>query len=318
MEDIGSIYSGFIMAGYLPEIKEYSKGKEVEAGENVDLTVEVDILDASGIKVWAMIKPPGYVPPKVDEGYESPELGLIEVEFEKESGNSKVFKGMYNFPCGGEYEVVYYVKDSSGNVVWTPPEVFHSLGEGCVNSNNLMINSGWNLLGLFYEPYDSSVESVLGDIIYKVVSVWKWGGDNWMVYLPSFEDKGIQYAKSKGFGPLQDINSGEGFWVNSIGSGTISISGIPSQDTTLQIDPGWNLISLKVNKKKSIDELISGNEDKIMSVWKWLGDKWAVNLPAYGQDATEQYASSKGFQVLTEINPGEGFWINAKEGIILK
>lgn len=47
---------------------------------------------------------------------------------------------------------------------------------------------------------------------------------------------------------------------------SLFISGTPPQDTALEIDAGWNLLSLRINEKKSIDDLISGNEDKIMSV----------------------------------------------------
>ena len=209
----------------------------------------------------------------------------------------------------GTYTVTLTITDDMGETDTISKQI--EVVEGI--SEQLEIQLGWNLLGT---RIGFSVENIFSDDS-KYQSIWKWKDNNWMVYLPSFEDKGIQYAKSKGFGLLQDINSGEGFWVNSIGSGTISISGIPSQDTTLQIDPGWNLISLKVNKKKGIDELISGNEDKIMSVWKWLGDTWAVYLQVYGQDTTEQYAESKGFEVLKGINPGEGFWINATSALEL-
>ncbi len=55
----------------------------------------------------------------------------------------------------------------------------------------------------------------------------------------------------------------------------------------------------------------SGYVDKIMSLWKWFDNTWIVYLPRYGLVTTEQYAESKSFEVLTEINPGEGFWINA-------
>ena len=89
--------------------------------------------------------------------------------------------------------------------------MFQSTGEGCVEGSNISFSGGWNLLGLVYEPDDSKVESVLADVISEIVSVWKWKENNWMVYLPSFEDKGWQYAQSKGFGLLQDIYSGEGF-----------------------------------------------------------------------------------------------------------
>lgn len=37
---------------------------------------------------------------------------------------------------------------------------------------------------------------------------------------------------------------------------------------------------------------------------------WAVYLP--GETNPGSYASGKGFAVLATIEPGEGFWVNAK------
>ena len=49
-------------------------------------------------------------------------------------------------------------------------------------------------------------------------------------------------------------------------------------------------------------------------MWKWVPSKssWAFYAPSLvGQQLTD-YATSKGYDVLTTINGGEGFWINAK------
>jgi len=61
----------------------------------------------------------------------------------------------------------------------------------------------------------------------------------------------------------------------------------------------------------------SGYEDKIMCLWKWVDNTWTVYLPEYGLETTEQYVESKSFEVLTEINPGEGFCINASSALEL-
>lgn len=35
------------------------------------------------------------------------------------------------------------------------------------------------------------------------------------VYLPGQDDGGTEYAQSKGFSVLENINPGEGFWINA-------------------------------------------------------------------------------------------------------
>ena len=45
-----------------------------------------------------------------------------------------------------------------------------------------------------------------------------------------------------------------------------------------------------------------------------MDNTWAVYLPPGG---TEAYAAVKGFQVLSTINPGEGFWVECTEAITL-
>ena len=47
-----------------------------------------------------------------------------------------------------------------------------------------------------------------------IISLWKWAGDTWAVYLPGEDDGGVAYADSKGFDLLSTVNPGEGFWVN--------------------------------------------------------------------------------------------------------
>ena len=57
-----------------------------------------------------------------------------------------------------------------------------------------------------------------------------------------------------------------------------------------------------------------GDSNKVITVWKWIanGAKWAFYAPSLvGQQLTD-YATTKGYDVLTTVSGGEGFWVNAK------
>ncbi|RLB89871.1 MAG: hypothetical protein DRH26_10720, partial [Deltaproteobacteria bacterium] len=171
---------------------------------------------------------------------------------------------------------------------------------------NLSLNKGWNLLS---SDIAFSVTDKLSDDS-KFASVWKWEGGGWAVYLPGEETQG-DYAGSKGFTVLSTISPGAGFWVNSVGSQTLSISGAPATGS-LTLTSGWNLVGLKSDQGKTVTALISGNQGNIASVWKWKSGGWAVYLPGE-DDGGADYADSKGFTVLSNIEPGEGCWVNATQ-----
>ena len=114
---------------------------------------------------------------------------------------------------------------------------------------------------------------------------------------------------------MAEISCGEGFWVNSYTEQMLTVSGTNPDDTLCSLSSGWNLIGLKSNETQSITGLITGNEGKIASIWKWINNTWAVYLPGGG---TDTYAQSKGFSVLDTIKPGEGFWVNCSEPITLE
>lgn len=77
-----------------------------------------------------------------------------------------------------------------------------------------VLTPGWNLVGLMETTDQPAIDvTELGNVI----SVWKWatvnGTKTWAVYLPGEYNQG-DYAASKGFGQLDTIAPGEGFWVN--------------------------------------------------------------------------------------------------------
>ncbi len=179
-------------------------------------------------------------------------------------------------------------------------------------SQEMDLGPSWNLLALPLKPSVTDLDSLFPGTE-GINSIWKWSKGKWAVCLPGEADKGASYAASKGFTLLTSIQYGEGFWVNLSSSKKIMFSGIQYVGNIF-VAASWNLLGLKATVPVEVSNLLSGKEADILSVWMWEGGKWFVYLP--GGD-TAGYAQSKGFGVLTTIDPGRGFWVNAKKSTVL-
>ncbi len=80
---------------------------------------------------------------------------------------------------------------------------------------------------------------------------------------------------------------------------------------------GWNLLALPLTPaNSSVNAVLGGILNQVVSAWKWTGSTWAVLIPANDDDGA-QYAADKGYTLLQAINAGEGFWINAAAPVTL-
>ena len=81
----------------------------------------------------------------------------------------------------------------------------------------------------------------------------------------------------------------------------------------LSLPQGWSLLGNSLNQALSVASLY-GDSNTVTSVWKWdtstLG--WQFYTPLMDAAALQTYATGKGYGVVTTINPGEGYWVNAK------
>ena len=82
---------------------------------------------------------------------------------------------------------------------------------------------------------------------------------------------------------------------------------------------GWNLVGNAGTTPLDVAAVFGATDikDTITTLWKWIPDPgvWAFYSPALaaqGGAALQDYASGKGYRVLTSIEPGEGYWVNAK------
>lgn len=178
---------------------------------------------------------------------------------------------------------------------------------------DLDIHEGWNLLGLTVVPDENIVNTLVSGINQSVKSVWKWTNTGWASYFPALgEQEAAAYLQSKGFQKLEAIHFGEGFWINAQTAASFEINGTaPSSALPLTCQPGWNLKSLGGDAVQSITEVINDISNSAVSIWKWDASKWSVFLPEQNDNGTS-YAQSKEFGLLSEIKPGEGFWVNCE------
>ena len=80
----------------------------------------------------------------------------------------------------------------------------------------------------------------------------------------------------------------------------------------LRFLPGWNLVGNSVHTSFNVANILS-DASRVSTVWKWLpaSGKWAFYTPTL-TDGGAAYAATKGYDALTTIEPGDGFWVNAK------
>jgi hypothetical protein len=99
-------------------------------------------------------------------------------------------------------------------------------------------------------------------------------------------------------------------------AGTTTTTQAPST-VTLDLAQGWNLIGNGTDATLEVGTLFA-DTNRFVTVWKWLAvqNAWGFyspSLAAQGGTVLADYVSAKGYQLLTTVNGGEGFWVNTKQ-----
>jgi hypothetical protein len=81
----------------------------------------------------------------------------------------------------------------------------------------------------------------------------------------------------------------------------------------LSLAPGWNLLGNSLSQAFAVAATF-GDPVTVTTVWKWdvTVPGWQFYAPSMTPAALQAYAASKGYGVLSVINPGEGYWVNAR------
>jgi hypothetical protein len=248
--------------------------------------------------------------------------------------------------CGGTYTVAaksdgtlwawgYNANGQLGNGTTTnssiPVQITQVTVASVTNTGTVNLIAGWNLVGNSNDA-PLNVSSVLGSSA-NVQTVWKWdtAANNWAFYAPGLTDGGQSYAANKGYGFLQTIQGGQGFWVNALNAFSIQIPGGPAilassyQPGQVRALPsGWSLVSIGDTKTPSdFDNGLSstspasGVAQNVLTLWAWDAAQngwyfWAPSLVNAG--TLSSYIQSKNYLDFTtagkSLGPGVGFWVN--------
>ena len=81
---------------------------------------------------------------------------------------------------------------------------------------------------------------------------------------------------------------------------------------TTNLVTGWNLLGNSNNALLDVTT-VYGDNTQVNTVWKWIPvtRRWAFYTPTFS-DGGQAYATAKGYDFLTTIKGGEGYWVNAK------
>jgi hypothetical protein len=102
---------------------------------------------------------------------------------------------------------------------------------------------------------------------------------------------------------------------NAVASGAnVELAVLPN---TITLAPGWNLVGNSYDTALEVATAFS-NPAGVISVWKWIpgaAGRWAYYTPSLTGQTLADYAAARGYDVLTTINGGEGFWVNAASAV---
>ncbi len=84
----------------------------------------------------------------------------------------------------------------------------------------------------------------------------------------------------------------------------------------VKINPGWNLLGNGFSFGIDVTKIF-GDRAQFNTVWKWVASAkaWAFYAPSLTAENLAKYAADRGYQVLSTIDPGEGFWVNAAASV---
>ena len=127
--------------------------------------------------------------------------------------------------------------------------------------------------------------------------------------------KGAEFCVGYGTNAQDMIDNGNIRAIATIpGAATPSTCAVGTTlSSSISVTPGWNLLGNPINQTILVSEKF-GDATKISSVWKWDAVKgnWQFYAPAMSAADLSTYATSQNYALLSEISPGDGYWVNAK------
>lgn len=92
------------------------------------------------------------------------------------------------------------------------------------------------------------------------------------------------------------------------------LAAYPPANLTLSFASGWNMVGNGSASPLTVASFFADTA-KVESVWSWnaAAGRWAFYTPALQGQALTDYLASRGYDRLTTIEVGSGFWVKAKQ-----
>lgn len=185
----------------------------------------------------------------------------------------------YSFPYNGYDEV--FAPQGSAIVQLTataePPE-----------QQNLELREGWTAVSSYLVPQNTAMASVVASVVPEPEMVQNLSG---------------YYQPTNVSGNLQTWDYKSGYFIKMNQATTLTISGFQSDDRTISLQPGWNLVSVITTSPVAISEIFNANMDKLE----------IVKMPA----GTEIFWPAMSIFSLTTFEPGKAYLVKASEGFTI-
>jgi len=210
----------------------------------------------------------------------------------------------YTWNESGEKTIGIKVTDDDDSSITTTATITISL-----ISQNISLETDWNLVSFSLIPADTTITSVLSSIANKYTIVYGWDGsvaapNNWLKYDPA--SGGIEEIGNT----LDNLDNRMGFWIKMTEPATLAIQGtMPTVNTQIPlyiVGGGWNLVSYPSTTARAPRETLPSSSFTLIYAyhksdtsdpWK-LFDNNVVGAADYAND-------------LTQLTQGWGYWVKA-------
>lgn len=150
------------------------------------------------------------------------------------------------------------------------------------------LKAGWNDLSSYIDPWAKDPTAIADQL-----------GDDFII-LQHFNEV---YWPAGGVNTLNNWEFGKGYVIKVLGNTNLTFTGNPPANKNIQINQGWNMISVLSDTSLPITTLLGANTDKVDVI------KEAVGFLVFWPEA--------GITTLINLSPGKSYYLHANQEFIL-
>jgi hypothetical protein len=202
---------------------------------------------------------------------------------------SVIITSMYLTDDDGDYSAVFNVNN-------VPDGVYSIKQDGVevakayvgLQTYTMSLKTGWNLVSVPLVPLNDSIVSLIPpEAMANIRIIWHYDNSNPSSPLWKF------YKPGRAVNTLANISDGMGFWVLATSDFDFVITGMVPQESHITYNKGWNMVGPEGLSTNTPAEKFGA----YYLTWGYKNQQWFY------------YKPSRTENTLTEIKPGQGYWV---------